>query len=203
MRRTSRDQPGASRAARTSPRSGRGTTDCQRGRIAHSASASSPIAPIAPSGPPSAVPFGLDASRMCGASRTRPVIATRRCQIAARSIPSNHSSTQGSVLIRTSADRQQQDRLGAEQLPDVGAGRLAGRLSDQEQRESDDSATIDAGPTSRATNCGRRSQGLRPYTREIRPRRAGNAASYCGWRREIRARAACRPTELSRRRRRG
>ena len=61
-----------------------------------------PIAPMAPSGPPSAVPFGLAASRMCGASRTRPVIATRRCQTAARSIPSNHSSTHGSVLMSTS-----------------------------------------------------------------------------------------------------
>lgn len=62
-----------------------------------------PIAPITPSGPPSAVPFGLDDSRMCGASRTSPVIATRRCQIAARSIPSNRSSTHGNVLIGTSA----------------------------------------------------------------------------------------------------
>ena len=44
---------------------------------------------------------GLAASRMCGASRTRPVMATRRCQTAARSIPSNHSSTQGSVLMST------------------------------------------------------------------------------------------------------
>ena len=61
----------------------------------------SPIAPIAPSGPPSAVPCGLDERRMCGASSTRPVIATRRCQIAARSIPSNQTSTQGSVLIST------------------------------------------------------------------------------------------------------
>src|SRR5665647_1775158 len=80
---------------------GAGTTDCHRGRIAHSASATRPIAPMAPSGPPSAVPCGLDDSNTCGTSRARPVIATRRCQIAARSIPSNHSSTHGSVLMST------------------------------------------------------------------------------------------------------
>ena len=96
---------GASRDASTRPRSGAGATDCHRGRIAQSASATRPIAPMTPRGPPSAVLSGFDASSTCGASRTRPVIATRRCQTAALSIPSNHSSTHGSVLMRTSQSK--------------------------------------------------------------------------------------------------
>ena len=134
-------------------RSGAGTTDCHRGRIAHSASATRPIAPIAPSGPPSAVPSGLDDSSTCGASRTRPVIATRRCQIAARSIPSNHSSTHGQRADEHEADRQQQDRLGAQQLPDVAPGRLpGGPCSDHRTPWATTRTPIVVGPTSRAAN---------------------------------------------------
>jgi hypothetical protein len=40
---------------------------------------------------------------MCATSSTSPAIANRRCQIAARSMPSNHSSTNGNELIKTSA----------------------------------------------------------------------------------------------------
>ena len=58
---------------------------------------------MAPSGPPHREWIGLDDSGMCAASSTSPAIAIRRCQIAARSMPSNHSSTHGSELIRTSA----------------------------------------------------------------------------------------------------
>ena len=44
--------PGASLASLIVPRSGRGTTDCHRGRIAHNARATIPQAPTAPSVPP-------------------------------------------------------------------------------------------------------------------------------------------------------
>jgi hypothetical protein len=40
---------------------------------------------------------------MWGYSSAMPSIAERRRQTAARSMPSNHPSTQGRVLIRTSA----------------------------------------------------------------------------------------------------
>jgi hypothetical protein len=40
---------------------------------------------------------------MCGSSSATPVIASRRCQIMARSTPSNHPSTQGTVLTKTKA----------------------------------------------------------------------------------------------------
>jgi len=87
----------------TSARNGRGTIDCHRGRIAHKASTTRPTAPVTASGLPNRLPSGFDDIRMCGASRTSPVIASRRCQIAARSMPSNHSSTHGKVLISTKA----------------------------------------------------------------------------------------------------
>ena len=151
MRRTSR-KPGASCAARMTPRNGAGTTDCQRGRIAHTTSATRPIAPIAPSGPPSVVPCGLLDSRMCGASRISPVIATRRCQIAAQSIPSNHSSTHGSVLMRTRAIESSRP-IPHPELAGVAAARFSRGSGDEPQEAPGRRGrTITAGPTSRPTN---------------------------------------------------
>jgi len=71
---------------------------------------------------------------MCGISKTMPVMATRRCQIAALSMPSNATSTQGRVLIRISPTDQQQDRLGSQDWPKVRGARLPGRHRREPER---------------------------------------------------------------------
>ena len=131
--------PAASRAASTDRATQRsGTTDCQRGRIAQTRErrpARSRRSP--PSGPPSAgaVADSTRAARAAAAA-TSPVIATRRCQIAARSIPSNHSSTHGSVLISTRPIDSSRIDSAPEQLAEVAPAwtRPAGRARSQRMR---------------------------------------------------------------------
>ena len=111
-----------------------------------------PMTPTSPSGPPSDVPFGLDDIRMCGANSTRPVIASRRCQIAARSIPSNHSSTHGSVLTRIKAI----DSIKTDSAPNACPRKLPvrsppGRATTHKTPWATTRPPIVAGPTSRAT----------------------------------------------------
>ncbi len=79
-----------------------GTTDRQRGRIAHTTRVVSPTTETTPAGPAQNGP-PPEEKAMCGTSSTIPVMAARRCQIAARSMPSNQVSTHGSVVTSTTA----------------------------------------------------------------------------------------------------
>ena len=101
------------------PRNGAGTTDCQRGRIAHTTSATRPIAPIAPSGPPSVVPCGLLDSRMCGASRIRPGDRDAAMPDRGPVDPVEPFLDPWQRADQHEGDREQQDRLRTQELPDV------------------------------------------------------------------------------------
>ena len=98
----SRRIPGTLRMASNGRCRTAGTSERHRGKMAHPARMNRPATPATASGTPRPDLRGLAESRKCGTSRIIALSATRRCQIAAWSIPSNHVSTQGSVLISTS-----------------------------------------------------------------------------------------------------
>ena len=186
-----RRAPPARRARRrTRPRSGPGTTDCQRGRIAHSASATMPIAPITPSGPPSAVPSGLDGQQ--DVRRQQDQTGDRDAAMPDRGTvdPVEPLLDPGQRADEHQADRQQQDRLGAQQLPDVAPGGLArraarrstGRPGPRRGRRSS-SARPRGRRTSHAARAPRHGSAARP------PARATTGGSRCPAARAPRRRA--------------
>jgi hypothetical protein len=94
---------------------------------------------------------GLAASATWGISRTIPLIATRRCQMAARSMPSNQVSTQGSVLISTRPMESRRTDSTPKNCPAYEmAGWPGGRAANHKTAYAATSRTIAAGPARRA-----------------------------------------------------
>ena len=120
-----------------------GTTDCQRGRIAHTASATSPIAPIAPSGPPSAVPSGLDDKQDVRSQQDE--AGDRNAAVPDRSPvdPVEPLLDPRQRADQHEADREEQDRLGPEELTQIGAARLVWRPDDGPQDSEPDHEETD------------------------------------------------------------
>ena len=137
--------------ASTGPCRAPGSIARHRGTMAHPARITRPAAPIMASGGPRLDLCGLAASAMCGISRTTPLIATRRCQIAARSMPSNQVSTQGSVLISTSPIESRRTASAPKNCPTYEvAGWPPGRAASHRTAYAATRTTIAAGPARRA-----------------------------------------------------
>ena len=111
----------------------RGTTDCQRGRIAHSASATRPMAPITPSGPPSVVPSGFEDSKHVRSQQDQAGDRDAAMPDRGPVDPVEPLLHPGQRADEHEPDREEQDRLGAQQLPDIAAGWLSGGPGDDPQ----------------------------------------------------------------------